>query len=217
MEQDNATKLDAIKGLMKIVFVLSAFVLPIITIVMWFNHNSNTQVVFYITFFIWAGITYWGKTKNIEKMNNFKSNLSPVNGDVFTYDVKYLGGHVEFIISSPTIGKVGIGESNIGYIAEYNEINFKISYADIVEATEESKESITLGRFIMIGILALALKKKTKYLRIAYKNDIGEMNNVIFETADAHYLAQKINQSRYQYIKANKVSNSATGQGCCFK
>lgn len=100
-------------------------------------------------------------------------------------------------------GILGISEFKLGFVGIYAEhINFEINLVDISEVSEETTESLTLGRFLMVGVLALAMKKKEKYLRITFKNGIGEMSTIIFKTLKANWISQMISKKRYDYISS---------------
>lgn len=106
------------------------------------------------------------------------------NSNKKVYVVKYLGGHPEIlkegaanlilepdkvIISIPFKGK---------YELAYNEITME------QQTHEQISKNITLGRILLVGVFALAWKKKsvdrTGYITIRYMDkDIGEVEIIL--------------------------------------
>lgn len=81
---------------------------------------------------------------------------------------------------------------------------FDIPVSTIKNCTVETKESLTVGRMLLVGLLAWALKKNKQYIRIEFSNELSESNNVVFyavfnnETAK---IIKAINEERLEYIR----------------
>ena len=169
----------------------------------WVTNSSN--FVIYVTLAIVTGGYSSTKYSNDEKhkMDKFSARLN-ANTDITKFEVQYLGGHPSTLVNSPCLGTLGISETKIGFISKHFEtLTFHMNIDDINEVSEETQESLTLGRFLMVGILALALKKKERYLRITFKNDIGENSTIIFQTPQANWISQVLTKQRYDYIASN--------------
>jgi len=98
-----------------------------------------------------------------------------------------------------------VGFAEGGLVIRVGRETRPVRYEDIAEACEETEKSITLGRMLLVGVFALALKKKTHYLRITFKDDTGGSNNLLFECKEARFIAQKVMQERYKRLKRDQT------------
>lgn len=137
--------------------------------------------------------------------------------------VHYLGGHPPFgspsddvvivitnkrIIFVPWLFFIDQKISKIAYKDIIDNI-FTISYEDIVDISIETKESITVGRVILTGLLAPLWKKKSPFILIGMKNDIGEISKVglgfserVLWPTDRWF--RLISEQRYNWFNKNK-------------
>lgn len=61
---------------------------------------------------------------------------------------------------------------------------FAISYDDIIDAKCDTTENLTAMRFIALGVLAFAFKKKTYYTIITYKDDLTNSDQQLIFRVD---------------------------------
>lgn len=90
------------------------------------------------------------------------------------YKAKYLGGHGAFPKSMDC--RINLMDSYV----EISEFPIQIPYADIVNIQSQTQEKITAKRLLLVGILAIAWKKKKLYMVLTYKEDSIE-HNMIFD------------------------------------
>lgn len=130
------------------------------------------------------------------------------------WQMKYLGGILQVIAYQPTDSILIIDESTnslcflstegvLGSKDGVKDILIRIPLEKIQSISAETKESLSAGKMLLIGIYALALKDKENYLRVSYTNDIGETENALFATSVANVVAQIIMQKRYEILKTN--------------
>ena len=89
-----------------------------------------------------------------------------------------------------------------------NNFEEHIPMENIKSATVETKESLSAGKMLLVGVFAFAFKNKTKYLKITYTNDIQEEANALFEEQFSDSIAQKIMNKRYNLIKSKTLVDS---------
>jgi len=133
-----------------------------------------------------------------------------------TLGVHYLGGHPPFGPHSEN-GDMVITDKRIIFSNVWNKKIFSISYEDMVDISMETKESLTVTRVILTGLLAPLWKKKRPFLLIGIKNDIGEMSKLGFGFAEPGLGSsfwptsrwfQVISEQRYDWLK-NKNENKS--------
>ena len=207
--EKNKEYMDTVKAVLMAVSLLSCFIMPVVTFFAWLQGSNNTTIYVVASISAWVILAYWAESPD-KKKSEFHDSLvgnSQKDGDskVETYNVDYLGGHPSTIVKSPLSGTISISPCRIGFIANYfPDLNFAINLDDITEISQETQESLSLGRFLMVGVLAFAFKKKQDYIRISFKNGIGEISTLVFESSKAGWVAQVINQKRYNFIANNK-------------
>ncbi|MBU2521939.1 MAG: hypothetical protein KKD50_06900, partial [Proteobacteria bacterium] len=110
-----------------------------------------------------------------------------------------------------------ITDKRIIFSNVWNKKIFSISYEDMVDISMETKESLTVTRVILTGLLAPLWKKKRPFLLIGIKNDIGEMSKLGFGFAEPGLGSsfwptsrwfQVISEQRYDWLK-NKNENKS--------
>lgn len=210
--EKNKENVDTIKGVLMFVSLALCFIMPVVTLFAWFQGSNNTMIYGGASVVAWIILGFWAESPEKEKSKFHYSLMGDDQKDgaikVETYDVDYLGGHPSMIVKSPCSGTISISPFRIGFINKYfSNLNFVVNLDDITEISQETQESLSLGRFLMVGVLAFALKKKQDYIRISFKNGIGEISTLIFESSKAAWIAQVINQKRYDFIANNKISS----------
>lgn len=142
--------------------------------------------------------------------SNLAQDLESENITVSLFlDGKYLGGIPVFTISEPEDMRIILDNEhgNMLIISNDEKERELIPYSNIKSVTQETKESLSATRILLVGLLAFALKSKTKYYKICYINDIGEEYNVVFESNFSEKYVQKILNNRYDYLKKHVASN----------
>ncbi len=159
---------------------------------------------------------------NMDKKNfkeNYKKRItnsySSTSGKSSTYqnlkreynNVKYLGGHPLIDVSKVIDGSLYLLNNEIRYTDNFNKKElFKIPLNDIKNCCMETKESITATRLLLTGIFAFALKKKRKYIRVEFKNELNDTNNLILTANNVNQIISDINKTRLNN-KRNKNTN----------
>jgi len=196
---------------LKIIIGFGSIVMIGVSFYMWITGNKDWITYAIITGLLFAFVAVVHSEEERKRMAKFNEHLDvPVenvepSSNTDTYEVSYLGGHPSHVLGSTITGIISLSETKLGFVRKYFEFaNFEIDLVDISEISEETKESLTLGRFIMVGVLAFAFKKKENYLRITFRNGIGEMSTIIFETPKANNISQVITKKRYDYIVSKK-------------
>ena len=148
------------------------------------------------------------KEKEKEKKDFFKNKGLSYND--FTYLGSYAGGHPSLNVKIENVYFIKNENNLLLYKIEYFDVskpeeilNSEIPISDIDDITIEDSSSIenkiTLGRVILVGIFALAWKKKKKnelsFVIISWKKGKFQ-NNTIFSI-----------EGKDAFIKANKARN----------
>lgn len=197
--------------LLKAIISIGALVMPIISAIAWFSESPNADMYMWITAGLILVVSVARQQDKEEKINKFEKQLADnENGIILvdTYEASYLGGHPSQIVENPIKGILGISDGKLGFESTHSEsIDFTIFLEDVLQVSAETRESLTVGRLLLEGVLTFALKKKDKFLRINFKNDLGETSLIIFETPKANWLAQKLKQKRYRYLAAQQRQN----------
>lgn len=141
-----------------------------------------------------------------KKIDKSKENIPNV---IDTYkDMRYLGGHPLVEVNEIKKGVLLICSDKIIYLnnldSVLNSLNpvFEISIDSINLSAIETKESLTVTRMLLVGILAFALKKNEKYVRVEYMDELGNIHNVIFApvlNSLAPQIAARINQTKLDF------------------
>jgi len=80
-----------------------------------------------------------------------------------------------------------------------------IPYGKIIDFGLATKEQLTVSRILIVGILAFALKKKTQYLFVKYKDKLGFENNpVLGEFVESNVI--DVSQRLYTIIERHRTS-----------
>ncbi len=194
----------AVISLLKSVISISVLAMIFITAFNWLMGSPNVGMYVWIITGLVLMISFSGQQNKAAKMNKFGKRLSDNDTSVVTYEVAYLGGHPLRVIKSPVKGLFGVNDRELVFVSNSESINFNIFLENILQVSAETRESLTVGRFLTAGVLTFALKKRDKYLRINFKNNNGETSAIIFETPNASRLAQILKQKRYRYLAAQQ-------------
>lgn len=104
--------------------------------------------------------------------------------------------------------KLSLRDSYIAYETNSGISCFAISYDDIVDAKCDTTENLTAMRFLALGVLAFAFKKKTYYTVITYKDDLTNSDQqLIFRVDNPSNKDDFINNlliKRNQYLMEHK-------------
>lgn len=162
----------------------------------WFNLNHGDYYSYLLLACV-LGIIMYGmisadKSSEIEK---FSQDMG--SEPIMTQSVEYLGGYPGTIITRALNGTVVINNNAVGFITNMSSQNFNVLINNIEEASIETKESLSVCKFIIVGVLAFALKDKEHYLRITFHNDINELSTIIFRMEKANTFLQTINKECY--------------------
>jgi len=143
------------------------------------------------------GLYKWDKERETkEKIEEERNSSAYVK-------VEYLGGHP--LKSEGIDGKLGalsVEDNKVTYLHLLsNEEVFEIDITDITDCSVETKESLNAKRMALVGLLAFALKKGKKYVRIAFEHELGEQEVVFHHEKDKHHeIVEQINKHRMQNI-----------------
>jgi hypothetical protein len=98
-------------------------------------------------------------------------------------------------------GTLHITNDNRIIYYEYEKQLFEIKIKDIEDCSIETKSSLSATRVALIGLLAFALKKNKKYIRISFNHKLGK-KEVVFdnENNNTEEIIAKINQKRMKLI-----------------
>ena len=153
---------------------------------------------------------------SIAKVHDFEKKLKQYNirsGGLWY--VKYLGGFYHRTAIYPGIEALIIDDNTKSLCffscekeetqPDIPEVIIWIPLDRIESASVETKESLSVAKLLLAGIVAFALKNKEKFFKLSFKNDIDEIENAIFVSNNADVIAQTIMQSRYEAIKQAQV------------
>ena len=106
--------------------------------------------------------------------------------------VEYEGGH-------PALLKVSAGNlettlEGLNYKPAFGG-GFVIPYKEITAIDSDTAERLSLGRLLMVGLVAFAWKKKEKYLKVTF-NYHGLDTHVVFGKLDADVWRGIVSQAR---------------------
>jgi hypothetical protein len=90
------------------------------------------------------------------------------------YEAKYLGGHGAFPKQMDC--RIILWDKYL----EIPEFPLQIPYENITSIQAQTAEKITLGRVLLVGIFALAWKKKKLFMVLGYKEN-GIEQNMVFD------------------------------------
>ncbi|MFC5401498.1 hypothetical protein [Cohnella soli] len=161
-----------------------------------------------IILFLGIVIQYHIRKSETNKINKTKENL---NGVLFSYkEIWYIGGHPLVDVREVKGGVLHICFDKIVYLNNINALLnplkpiFEIPMESIVVSAVETKESLTVSRILLTGILAFALKKNESYVRIEFNNELGSVSNVILSPNNnvlASQIVAAINKGKVDCLK----------------
>ena len=99
---------------------------------------------------------------------------------VYGYKAKYLGGHAAF----PKPMKVTL--MLMPNYLEIPEMPLRIPYNRITNVQSMTKEQISVLRFLLVGLLALAWKKKKLFMVLSYRDEFNVEHNMVFDVKNIH-------------------------------
>ena len=126
--------------------------------------------------------------------------------------IQYLGGYPLAFSRKKNCGTLYMSKDKIIFWNnDKNETLFEIPVQQIKNCTLETKESLTGGKIVLFRIFACALKKNKKYIRIEFKNELDDFNNVVFYSpiTPSEPIIQTINESRIDFIKNKRFERGA--------
>ena len=110
--------------------------------------------------------------------------------------------------------KLCLQDKCVSYETNNNQRLFSISYSKIIDAKCDTTENLTAMRFIALGVLAFAFKKKTHYTVITYKDDLTNSDQqLIFRVDNPSNKDEFINNllvKRNQYLMQHKKESIIT-------
>jgi hypothetical protein len=114
--------------------------------------------------------------RNKEKKEKVVGGEQPL----VVYEVEYMGGHPLF--PEKQWLRVGLFDKYLKLKGEGE--GFAIPYEHIKKIEGTTGERVTLGRVILLGLWALALKKKDYYVIVEYTDDVGLDISMVFKFQD---------------------------------
>lgn len=137
----------------------------------------------------------------------------------YYYDIKYKGGHAGLTKETGVLlnicpdrieffklpGYIGRHPDRIREYKKEREDVFSIPYEKIQNVQTMTKKEITAGRIALTGLIGLAWKKKKEYMVITYEDEIGMVQNPVFD------LGKKIKEVQpliYQKVVEAKKSKA---------
>lgn len=133
------------------------------------------------------------------KIKTARRHMQPLNlsSNCPIHILSCLGNFPGYVFSYPQEVFLAIDIKGLGiWISGSNSVHL-FTYDQVISATTETKESITAGRIIAMGLLALACKKKTDFLKVTIEN--GYIFHMVFQTESAGILSQQIMNAKYSY------------------
>jgi hypothetical protein len=131
-------------------------------------------------------------------------------------EVTYLGGHPPFGQPFKDGGMI-LTDKRILFFKDTKLGVFNISFGDITDISCETQEKLTATRLVLTGLLAFAWKKKTPFLLVGMKNEIGEVSRLGFgfgtlgESGKDKWSAkdwrEAISLQRYNFLKGRNVAS----------
>lgn len=97
----------------------------------------------------------------------------PVNPGIFLAD--YIGGYAAY--PEPKVVRILTYPNRL----EVRELGLTIPYNQLQNVQTMTKESLTAGRMLLVGIYAFALKKRTNYLVITFNDVVGIEQSPAFD------------------------------------
>lgn len=167
-------------------------------------------IIALIILLIMLAVGSYYSNKRRDSIDKIKSNDR--KNFIKSYDlVDYLGGHPLIDVSKVKEGTLFIFSEKITFADTQNDKElFFIRIDDINNCSVETKESLTATRILLTGIFAWALKKNKSYVRVDFKNQLSNSNNVIFypktnNNDSASSIVKTINETRINYL--NRVGS----------
>ncbi|MNB98288.1 hypothetical protein D3C75_455360 [compost metagenome] len=159
-------------------------------------------------------VTWRDSGKKIANAEIGKNELPDV---LHTYrEVNYLGGHPLVSVGSVNEGALFVAKDKVFYMdsAKNSNVLFEISIDSIIRCSVETKESLTAGRILLVGILAWAFKKYTSYVRIEFLDELKAVSNIVLTPTQSNFnqaaeISSNINQIKLLSLKtpAQEVRN----------
>lgn len=134
------------------------------------------------------------------KKNMYKNNL--------IQSCKFENVYRAYKDTNSSSKKLCLQDKCVSYETNNNQRLFSISYSNIIDAKCDTTENLTAMRFIALGVLAFAFKKKTHYTVITYKDDLTNSDQqLIFRVDNPSNKDEFINNlliKRNQYLLNKK-------------
>lgn len=122
-----------------------------------------------------------------EAIQNAKNVFSSANGDNYAglsiyliCKATYYGGHKKYGEKTDVSLVLTNDMILIKEISGIESVRIEIPYKKISDFGVVTKEPLTLGRMLLVGILAFALKKEEQYLYVKFLDSLGFENNPLF-------------------------------------
>lgn len=110
------------------------------------------------------------------KKNMYKNNL--------IQSCKFENVYKTYKDTNSSSKKLCLQDKCVSYETNNNQRLFSISYSNIIDAKCDTTENLTAMRFIALGVLAFAFKKKTHYTVITYKDDLTNSDQQLIFRVD---------------------------------
>ena len=140
--------------------------------------------------------------KNFIKMEEKNTGSSDIK---ILCNANYYGGHKKY--GEQTQATIILLENGWILTRETSGVKsfrIKIDPDTIQDFGITTKEQLTISRFLMVGILAFALKKKKKYLYIKYKDHLGFENNPVFDSMLGEIGIEEFSNILYDVLEKRK-------------
>ena len=149
------------------------------------------------------------KVKNyiLAKIKDFKNDDDSDIPIILMSRASYFGGHKKYSEQADVTVVLTKHFLAIKELPGHPETRIDIYYSDISDFGIESSEKLTVSRFLLVGILAFALKKKERYLYIKYLDKMGFENNPVL----GEFIGKSIsdfNSQLYKLIEKSKKNNN---------
>lgn len=132
--------------------------------------------------------------KNDVRVNEDKTILTGTGGpskseaNQANFSVKYLGGHPAY--PNPCDVVLKLEENQLVFGGLKPELAVPFSSVESIETT--TREQVTLGRAVLVGLWSLAWKKKTPLMVVRFKDPVGLSHSMVFEAENIGHVQAEV-------------------------
>ena len=120
--------------------------------------------------------------------------------------VVYISGPFALKTKTPAAFFFETGELRLSTVSPFGSRDLcRIPYDKIVDATVDTVEQFTLTRAVLVGIFAFGFKRKDKFLKLDYIDEVGTASSAVFAKgplAECDHIRGLILTAKREFLKS---------------